>query len=68
MHLRTPVRTPAKGWPFLQLPPGEYKLYERAELYYELRVSGYFSCYFRLAELEDLQAAGDVMIEGSWPD
>ena len=68
MHLRTAIRTPAEGWPFVQLPPGEYKLHEHADVCYELRMSNEFSCYFSAEELLTLRSAGEVVIDGSWPD
>jgi hypothetical protein len=67
VRLRTAIRTPAEGWPFMQLPPGEYTLHERSTVHYELRICEDFSCYFRLRELETLRAAGDLAIDGSWP-
>jgi hypothetical protein len=67
VQVRAPIRTPAQGWPFLQLPPGKYKLYERTDVHYELRVCEDFSCYFRLADLEALVVAGDLIVDGSWP-
>jgi hypothetical protein len=68
VHLRAAIRTPARGWPFLQLPPGEYKLYERTDVHYELRASEDFSCHFRLSEIEAMVSAGDLIIEGRWPE
>jgi hypothetical protein len=67
MRILTPIRLPAKGWPFVQLPAGEYELYERSPVHYEVRMSDDFSCYFRLSELEALRAAGDLVIAGRWP-
>jgi hypothetical protein len=66
-HLRTALRTPAQGWPFVQLPPGEYKLYARADVGYELRISEQYSCYFRLAEVEAMRSTGEIVIDESWP-
>ncbi len=68
VHLRAPIRTPSRGWPFVQLPAGTYRLYERADAGYELRVSDEFSSYFRSVELEAMQCAGELVIEGSWPE
>lgn len=67
MQLLAPVRTPAEGWPFLQLPAGEYTLHERSDVHYELRISHDFSCYFRLTELQAMRTAGELVIEGLWP-
>jgi hypothetical protein len=67
MRVLTPIRMPAKGWPFVQLPAGEYALIERGPVHYEVPMSDEFSCYFRLAELESLRAAGDLVIAGQWP-
>ena len=67
MRVFTAIRMPARGWPFVQLPAGEYALLERGPVQYEVPVSEDFSCYFRLAELEALRAAGDVVIQGKWP-
>ena len=67
VHLRKPVRTPSDGWPFVQLPPGEYTLHERSDVHYELRVSDDFSCYFRLSELEAMREGEEIHIEGRWP-
>lgn len=67
MHLRAPLRTPAKGWPFVQLPPAEYTLHERSDVHYELRVSDDFSCYFWLSEVERLRTGGILRIDGNWP-
>ncbi len=68
MHLRVAIHMPATGWPFVQLPPGDYGLYEHADVGYELRMSDEFCCYFRLADLEAMRSAGDLTIDGTWPE
>lgn len=67
MSLLRPIRTPAAGWPFVQLPGGSYKLYRRSGLYYELRVSAEFSCHLREPEVEQMRESGELVIEGPWP-
>jgi hypothetical protein len=52
----------------VQLPGGKYKLYRRSGLYYELRISGAFSCHLREPEVEHLRESGELIIEGPWPN
>ena len=67
VQLCKPLRTPPAGWPFVQLPRGEYTLHERSDVHYELRVSNDFSCYFRVSEVDAMREKGVMTIEGPWP-